>query len=232
MGIYLYLYFALPGNAAPGKDYVDSNGQLTFDHNERHGRICVPILHRGMWQHDVHFEVELHDLANSEASTKAYLIVNTARVWIVNTSMYPGKCPEKPSPELLMHKFFIERCTARGKKCKVTAYCYVYKAFNDCIIETFCMVLIFRAAVYLEGWSSTESNALEHKTQQLMLSAIAVVALVLATKFAEWCDFTQLDQRGRSGTRKDLRNWLVDHYTQLGRNTSTQANIDPGASKF
>ena len=50
----------------------------------------------------------LFDLVSNDPN--AYLIVNEARVWIVNTDMFPGECPEKPSAELLMHKFFIERC--------------------------------------------------------------------------------------------------------------------------
>jgi len=52
--------------------------------------------------------------------------------------------------------------------------------------------------------------------------------LILATKLLEWCDFKQLDFRGRSGTRKDLRNWLIQSYMSIGVNTASHANIDAG----
>ena len=116
----------------------------------------------------------------------------------------------------------------RGKKCKVTAYCYVYRAFFKCILETICMVVVFRAAVDLESWEKSDSDATEHKNAQLVASAIAVVVLLAGQKVYEKLDFVQLDQRGRSGTRKDLRNWLVDHYTQIGATTSSYSNIDSG----
>ena len=62
------------------------------------------------------------------------------------------------------------------------------------------------------GGNDDEKERLRMKQTTLVVSAVAV--LILATKLAERCDFTQLDLRGRSGTRKDLRNWMIGRYVR------------------
>ena len=61
-----------------------------------------------------------------------------------------------------------------------------------------------------------------------MFACGATAVLILATLLAQHCDFKQLDQRGRSGTRKDLRVWIIDRYTQVGHATASHANVDTG----
>ena len=224
------------GSAVGGKDFVDAGGELTFSREERRAKICVAIIPSDGWNQDIYFHVELFDCKCDAFGKNAYIITGDAKVWIVNDCQYPQGCPRNPKAEVLLHKFFIERCVARGKKVKVTAYCYVYKAFYDCVIENICLSVIFDAAVRLEllsrsrgdnGNGNENGNDAEvddvvlddsnnggggvdrdqERAKQMVLVLGAVAVLVVATKFAEWRDFQQLDLRGRSGTRKDLRNW-------------------------
>lgn len=221
------------GSAAEGRDYVHAEGGLTFSKEDRRAKICVAILPNGAWNQDICFHVELFDCACDAFGKNAYVITGDARVWIINDTQYPQGCPSSPKAEVLLHKFFLERCVARGRKVKVTAFCYVYKAFYDCVIENICLSIVFDAAVRLEllrqrrqeeardqgDTTSGDGDAYDgggnddgdekRKNIQLVWVLSAVAFLVLATKLMEWCDFTQLDQRGRSGTRKDLRNWSV-----------------------
>ena len=220
-------------SAIPGKDYVEAQGELIFSKEERRAKICIAILPNVGWNQDINFHVQLYDCRCDAFGKNAYIITGDSTVWIVNDTQYPQGCPRKPKPEVLLHKFFLERCMARGRKVKITAYCYVYKAFYDCVIENICLAIIFDAAVRLElageqrekrnddeshssdsggGGNDDEKERLRMKQTTLVVSAVAV--LILATKLAERCDFTQLDLRGRSGTRKDLRNWMIGRYVR------------------
>ena len=168
-------------------------------------------------------QVELYDVECSAKDRNAYLLVKESRVWIVNNRHFPVGCPQHPSAEFMLHKFFIERCVARGPKVKVTAYCYVYKSFYNCVIESICLSYVFAAATAERH--DGEEPLERHVYYQ---SFIAVVILLAATKFLEWCDFKQLNYRGRSGTRKDFRNWLITSYLNVGIECASHENIDSG----
>jgi len=134
---------------------VKASGSLAFKNGERRARIVVALLPNEAWSRDIHFEVELHDIKCSDSSRNAFLLVKESRVWIINDRHFPVGAPRFPSPEMLLHKFFIERCVARGIKVKVTAYCYVYKAFYYCAIESICLSYVYAAATYGEEKSMT-----------------------------------------------------------------------------
>ena len=61
----------------------------------------------------------------------------------------------------------------------------------------------------VESWESPATRRDQIKV------LVTVVVLVILTKVMEHSDYVQLDKRGRSGTRKDLRNWLVQRYVQV-----------------
>ena len=44
----------------------------------------------------------------------------------------------------------------------------------------------------------------------------------------EKSDYVQLDKRGRSGTRKDLRNWVLQRYIQLGQEAVSHPDVNSG----
>ena len=58
--------------------------------------------------------------------------------------------------------------------------------------------------------------------------AVTLIVLIVATKLLEHTDFVQLDKRGRSGTRKDLRNWLIQRFCRLGHRSSSDPKVDVG----
>ena len=94
-------------------DYLDSGGTLTFAPGERHKRIAVPLISTIEWAQDTHFEVGLKNaraVGDSKAGTAlAFFAVAKARVWLVNQQPYPGGLSQDPTPEFLLHKFFLER---------------------------------------------------------------------------------------------------------------------------
>ena len=59
-----------------------------------------------------------------------------------------------------------------------------------------------------------------------MIGSVAV--LIIATLIMEKSDYVQLDKRGRSGTRKDLRNWVLQRYIQLGQESASHPDVNSG----
>lgn len=161
------------GSAKAGQDFVDAEGVLTFAAGERHARICVALLPNDAWSHDVNFEVVLSGLSTTSIDggkpQKACITIPTTRVWIINVDCFPAGCPESPTPEYLMYSFFLERCAARGVKVRNTVWCYVYKAFFDCVVQSITMVYIVEAAIIADRFAEHRDDV---STSQASLESV------------------------------------------------------------
>jgi hypothetical protein len=157
----LFFAFTRVGSAKDGHEYVGAKGEVFFAAGERHARICVALLPDPAWSHDVFFEVILSDLTMSNGSVRACIVVPKTKVWIINIECFPSGCPAHPWPEYMMYSFFLERCTARGKKVRNTAWCYVYKAFFDCTIESIALEYIINAAIIAGRYSDNRESVSE-----------------------------------------------------------------------
>jgi len=190
-------------SAKAGQDYQDDKGVLTFSSGERAKHVRVAICNDLHWEPEETFDITL-----SELTGPATLGVSRTTVHVIDNDIYPRDCPPDATAARLMFFLIKERLHKRGSKVSLSAWCYVYKAFYDTTISTVLLVFII-AEVKLE---SKKGNLFD---EYMLAMWGAVLVWIAAYWFLQRCDFTQLDKRGRSGTRQDIRNWVAQTYMSL-----------------
>ena len=164
-------------------------------------------------------QVVLHDPAAAGGGPPPSLGISHTLVHIVDNDGYPQRCPAEATPLRSFFFFILERFQQRQGKVTVTGWCFVYKAFHEVIVTTFALVFFFRLVKEMAGDNKDAADGDEADerrwTEGMLQCGLCVFGLALSTFIYMYCDFEQLDKRGRSGTRKDLRRWIIKRYLQL-----------------
>ena len=213
------------GTSKAGADFIHAEGCLEFAPGERLKTVSVEILLDKEWEPDEIFYVNLYG-----ASPNVDLGIAQAAVHIVDETTYPVGMTRSDASSgdghvlRNMRYFFLERIRRRGVKVTITSWCYLFKAFFDVIINNLTLLQVYFAMKEMgknyEG-NGNVSDALMVYRDRLGIQVIAYVAVLLFANILRWfTDLEQLDKRGRSGTRQDLRVWLVQRFLQLSERSA------------
>ena len=126
-----------------------------------------------------------------------------AKTYIFDDDVYPRPLAEGAGPWHLLLGFLQERWKARRPKARVTALSMVYIK-SHFIVQVLWIRFIIDIGIPNEDYISIA-----------ILGAIYLLSLALKHKL----DIVVMDKRGRSGTRKDLRNWLLQKILWLDEET-------------
>ena len=158
----------------------------------------VPITNDAAWETMEHFTVKLTEV---EAGEAAFGTVTSSVVYIVDDDTYPQNF-EVPNDEVpdwtLMWGFIRERWRHRHPKPIKSMCCICYDSIHE-VIATYVPVLIV-------------TEVIEKKEMKYEFCGVLAAIFLASNAFNWWCEVKFMDWRGNSGTRKDLRNWLVMKY--------------------
>jgi len=185
-----------------GSDYKAVSGTLTFEPGDGIETFKVQISNDATWETMEHFEVQLTAVETGNAVLGS---VVQSVVYIVDDDVYPQNfaClehdpPTEPKPWELMWGFVRERWATRHPKPIKSLCCRCYDSIHE-VIATYVPVLI--VDTYIKN----------KDLDWMMLGILAAVYLV--SNLIKWySEIKFMDWRGNSGTRKDLRNWLVTKF--------------------
>lgn len=211
-------------------DYLKTSGRLTFGPGETNKSCRVKLIDNDAWEPDEMFEVVLFDpvavpsSSSSSVPPPPALAVSNCCVTIIDNDAYPQRCPADATPLRAFFFFILERFQQRGDKVTTTAWCFVYKAFHEVALTTFALVYFFKFVKQM----SKDVEKGRDVSGGLISIGVCVAVLAVSTFIYQHADFEQLDKRGRSGTRKDLRQWIVGRQLQASAKVRRTAVADEG----
>jgi ABC-type multidrug transport system fused ATPase/permease subunit len=185
-----------------GDDFTCVSGTLTFAPGDGIESFTVPITNDDCWETMEHFSVELTKIEKGNAVLGT---VTKSKIYIVDDDNYPQNFPclendppTEPGPWELMWGFIRERWRHRHPKPIKSMACVCYGGIHS-VVATYVPIIII------------DDYVKKDRIDWVVFGILAAVYLVsnlikwyLHIKFMDW--------RGNSGTRKDLRNWLVTKY--------------------
>jgi ABC-type multidrug transport system fused ATPase/permease subunit len=183
-------------------DFEAVSGVLVFAPGEKLKQISIPIYNDSKWESIKHFHVNLTEIVTGEGEfmpNEETHGTETA-VFIIDDDTYP-KNLKKETTIGLFFGFLEERWRTRHPKPLKTVFCMSWKTVHGLF------------GIYVLKYLVDDvipQGALDHARFQVVLwlgLAYALSALVY------WkLDYMHVDIRGRSGTRKDFRNWIMQKY--------------------
>ena len=211
------------GTSKNGVHYVSAQGAVHFKPGEDHVTFQVESVNNDNWMPQSFFFCTLELPAESSAR----LGLLRAKVFMLEDDRFPIGCPEGAGAFTLMYYFFHERLLRRGVKAWVTTAVYVYKPIYETVLSTLTVFFILETVRNWEKESDPSGDVLSNEGLHFIWYVCA--AYFLCTLL--WCqlDFVQLDQRGRSGTRQDLRVWVMEKFMGLASEELVSDEADPGS---
>ena len=201
------------GSAGGGDDYVAvENEELVFAPGQTTAEAEVTIVGNDRWE-----EVETFVVRLSQPRGTRLGPLSEATVSVADDDEYPTG--EHSEGWALLRGFIIEQVAQRGKKFWQTVCALVYIGLFPTIDALILKLVIdnsLKSARATQGGSGSgvdvdADNTAGHNTVAIVLGAVYMLCLGLYHK----CDVVQLDKRGRSGTRKWLRNVLVVRFLNM-----------------
>jgi hypothetical protein len=227
------LYKTEGRSAKPKSDFIAvDNGVLVFEDGQQFAEIEIEIVQSlGGWEPIEDFMVHLTGIAFGNASLGW---LDKTQVYIVDDDTYPPAwdkpeddkdCKDPDVMNDLYHSFVRERLAHRWPKPRNTYIACAYLgAFSvlEAVLRGALLDYVGQRITQTkkEGrWTATvaqpfTSPEIEEWLYPVILCSIYAAATVLAWR----CDRLQQDQRGNSGTRQDLRNFLIQKYLFLSEN--------------
>jgi hypothetical protein len=176
-------------------DFKALTGSLVFEPGEAFKDIVVPITNDDQWETIEHFHVQLKAVISGPAEISE---PRQATVFVVDDDQYPRNIGKDPSGHALFMGFLRERWKARWPKPFKTLLCMFYATIHGL------MGIFIPKFLIDEIISSGELNNKRFVLVVILTSVYALSALMY------WkLDYKHVDIRGRSGTRKDFRNWII-----------------------
>ena len=171
--------------------------------------------------------LQVLELGIELVSGEAHLSCARAKLKIVNEQRYPLNGPS-PYSEVdktltLLQPYLIAQFKSRGIKAWKTAACFVYIAFHSSFVN----IVIYSLVVDFIKDGLTLHKADSHLKY---LAGYVACAYIISHFIEQRCKVVQQDLRGRSGTRKDLRNWLVAKYLDLDQPAREAYKMASGAA--
>jgi ABC-type multidrug transport system fused ATPase/permease subunit len=188
------------GAVANGSDYTAVHGTLTFAPGDGIESFKVPITNDSQWETMEHFDVVLVAIESGNAVMGG---VTRSVVYIVDDDTYPQnfKCLDdgkQPGGWTLLWGFIKERWAHRHPKPIKSMMCLCYGSIHAVIAIVVPLLII--------------DNCIKPKHMDWIYVGV-LCAVYLASDALKWyLHIKFMDWRGNSGTRKDLRNWLVMKY--------------------
>lgn len=196
------------GSAKGDKDYVKVKGTtITFDEGERVMRTRILIKDDESWDGLEVIGLVLHDPEGVGLG-----VVPRALAVVSESDRYPDGLPKSSPPATkwqMVRGFVSERFNNRGWKLVKTVAAMSYQGVHGAI-ESVILKLVVDLALGGKG-CSTGGLTEDDETSAIILGICYLVAFALAHA----ADRTQLDFRGRSGSRKWFRERLLRKYLLL-----------------
>ena len=219
------------GTANAGADYVPAQGEVWFKEGSSRGRLRVQATDDEDWSPECFFHVRIELLEECDGEG-IRLGLKRAKVSMVEDDLFPHDCPPGTGAmSQMLRYFFVERLIRRGPKGRTVTLIYMYRAFYLLVINTLLTVFVVQ-------WSKDIGARVEageqagmgrwYTDEKLHNIWFCVASYAVLTVLFMYFDFMQLDQRGRSGTRQDLRTWLVGRFLDLPEDTLRGEEYNPG----
>jgi hypothetical protein len=197
--------------AGGSKDYKAVSGILEFAPGDTFKSFDVPIVADSTWETMEHFKVALKD--NSVQGPATVTHPKESTIYLVDDDMYPQNLKEGFSRFDVYTGFVKERWQTRWPKPFKTILCMMYATVHG-LLSIFIPKLLID---YVIASPRDEFGKVPHEKYVL---AYALGAAYAVSAFIYWhLDYKHVDIRGNSGTRKDLRNWLMRKYVWFSENT-------------
>lgn len=227
---------------------VDSDGEVSFGPGEAAKEISISVADDDIFGVHELRTIELVDLTPPSAARLGALTI--AQIYLLDDDTYPinfGANGEDTAPSdwQLFMGFLRERWWHRSPKPAIALACRCYAAI-DKVLETVLLsiVVIPRLQAYAaisaaaespstagDPGSGSDAGAVAGPSSADALAAEATIAtisvgsaLVVSFCIRFLTSRKYLDVRGNSGTRKDLRNWLVSKLVWWGEGVRSDAS--------
>ena len=197
--------------AGGSSDYEAVSGTLVFEPGDAFQSFDVPIVSDSAWETMEHFKVQLVEgsVTGSAELTKPCV----ATIYMVDDDMYPQNLKEGYSRMDLYWGFVKERWATRWPKPLKTILCMCWATVHG-------LLSIFIPKLLIDEVIGADRNADGKIPDEKLVLAYALGAAYAGSALIFWhLDYKHVDIRGNSGTRKDLRNWIMRKYVWFAEDT-------------
>jgi len=193
--------------ASDSKDFKTVKGTLTFKPGDRLEYFDVPLLADATWETMEKFEVTLVAI---EKGTARFGKLIESTVYLVDDDVYPRPPPkgqEIHTGYTQLWGFIKERWAARHPKPIKSLLCIFWETIHG-LLGTFILKYFLDNILIGDTETPKPLSTLEDYSVPIILAGIYVASAWMVWKLY----YKFVDIRGNSGTRKDLRNWLMRKY--------------------
>jgi hypothetical protein len=208
----------------------ESVGTLQFEAGQVEQRIQITIDDDAVFEIAKHFLVQLVDATGAELDA-----MRSSHVYVIDDDAYPAGGEGQLSDRRLLAAFLRERWRHRHPKPLVALVCRCYAAI-DKVVETAALSLVLLPLLQRRvARAAAASDATANATSEADAGAgaasgvgstwtvVAVGGMLVGSFLVKWWTSRKYqDLRGNSGTRKDLRNWIVAKMAWWGEDNHTR----------
>ena len=223
------------------KKAEDEEGEITFDPGESVKEVAIRVVDDEIF--GVHELRVLQLLDVSPRSAARLGALTTSQIYLLDDDTYPvnftGRHASDPSDWQLFRGFMRERWWHRHPKPLIALLCRCYVAI-DRVLETVLLSVVviprlqaFAARLDAEAVaafaggnsSSATADTADAAAREATIATIAVGGALVCSFIIRFLTSRKyLDVRGNSGTRKDLRNWLISKLVWWGEDVRGDAS--------
>jgi len=197
--------------AGGANDYKTVSGTLEFNPGETFQSFDVPIVSDNTWETMESFKVQLKDGSLNGPGVISHPKVAT--VYLVDDDQYPQNLKPGFSRFDFYTGFVKERWQTRWPKPPKTILCMLYATVHG-------LFSIFIPKMLIDFVINSERDADGKVAPEKYVLAYALGGAYAFSALIYWhLDYKHVDIRGNSGTRKDLRNWIMRKYVWFSEST-------------
>jgi hypothetical protein len=197
--------------AGGANDYKTVSGTLEFNPGETFQSFDVPIVADNTWETMESFKVQLKDGSLNGPGVISHPKVAT--VYLVDDDQYPQNLKPGFSRFDFYTGFVKERWQTRWPKPPKTILCMLYATVHG-------LFSIFIPKMLIDFVINSERDADGKVAPEKYVLAYALGGAYAFSALIYWhLDYKHVDIRGNSGTRKDLRNWIMRKYVWFSEST-------------
>jgi ABC-type multidrug transport system fused ATPase/permease subunit len=185
-------------------DFEAAKGTVVMKPGVAVDRFEIAIKADDAWETMEQFKVQLTTVEGN--ATLVGPLIST--IYIVDDDQYPQNLKPGFSGFDLFKGFIRERWTTRHPKPIKTLFCMCYATVHG-------LFSIYIPKVLIDNVIRKGDTSFEGFILAFILCGVLVVSALIYWKL----DYKHVDIRGNSGTRKDLRNWILRKYLWFSQNT-------------